>query len=79
MVEQSAALPDQDESIVHKMIPFEEACPKVIQTYTKPKEEDLAPSSGNSIKISEIFRFRKLSIVVWFEIYYVLIKTLIHD
>ena len=38
---------------------FEEACPKVIQTYTKPKEEDLAPSSGNSIKISEIFRFNR--------------------
>ena len=38
---------------------FEEACPKVIQTYTKPKEEDLAPASGDRIKISEIFRFNR--------------------
>lgn len=30
MVEQSAALPDQDESIVHKMIPFEEAYQMVL-------------------------------------------------
>jgi len=38
---------------------FEEACPKVIQTYTKQKEEDLAPASGDRIKISEIFRFNR--------------------
>ena len=38
---------------------FEEACPKVIQTYIKPKEEDLAPASGDRIKISEIFRFNR--------------------
>ena len=38
---------------------FEEEAPKVIQTYIKPKEEDLAPASGDSIKISEIFRFNR--------------------
>jgi hypothetical protein len=38
---------------------FEEEAPKVIQAYTKPKEEDLAPAEGNSIKISEIFRFNR--------------------
>jgi hypothetical protein len=31
----------------------------VIQAYTKPKEEDLAPTSGDSIKILEIFRFNR--------------------
>ena len=38
---------------------FEREAPKVIQAYTKPKEEDLAPASGNSIKILEIFRFNR--------------------
>jgi len=38
---------------------FEKEAPKVIQAYTKPKEEDLAPTSGNSIKILEIFRFNR--------------------
>jgi len=38
---------------------FEEQAPKVIQAYIKPKEEDLAPASGDSIKISEIFRFNR--------------------
>jgi hypothetical protein len=38
---------------------FEEEAPKVIQAYTKPKEEDLAPAEGDSIKISEIFRFNR--------------------
>jgi len=38
---------------------FEEEAPKVIQAYTKPREEDLAPAEGNSIKISEIFRFKR--------------------
>jgi len=38
---------------------FEEEAPKVIQTYIKPKEEDLAPASGDRIKISEIFRFNR--------------------
>ena len=32
---------------------FEEEAPRVIQTYTKPREEDLAPASGDSIKILE--------------------------
>jgi hypothetical protein len=38
---------------------FEEEAPKVIQAYIKPREEDLAPASGDRIKISEIFRFNK--------------------
>jgi hypothetical protein len=35
---------------------FEEEAPKVIQAYTKPKEEDLAPAEGDRDKISK-FRF----------------------
>jgi len=38
---------------------FEEQAPKVIQAYIKPREEDLAPARGDSIKISEIFRFSR--------------------
>jgi len=38
---------------------FEEEAPKVIQAYIKPREEDLAPASGDRIKISEIFRFNR--------------------
>jgi hypothetical protein len=38
---------------------FEKEAPKVIQAYIKPREENLAPASGNSIKISEIFRFNR--------------------
>jgi hypothetical protein len=38
---------------------FEEEAPKVIQAYIKPREENLAPASGDSIKISEIFRFNR--------------------
>jgi hypothetical protein len=38
---------------------FEEQAPKVIQAYIKPREEDLAPASGDSIKISEIFKFNR--------------------
>jgi hypothetical protein len=37
---------------------FEEEAPKVIQAYTKPKEEDLAPAEGDRDKISKI-RFGK--------------------
>jgi len=33
---------------------FEEEAPKVIQAYTKPKEEDLAPAEGDRDKISKI-------------------------
>jgi len=57
----STATPYQERNIFETHYPegtyIETA--KVIQTYTKPKEEDLAPSSGNSIKISEIFRFNR--------------------
>jgi hypothetical protein len=38
---------------------FKEEAPKVIKAYTKPREEDLVPAEGNSIKILEIFRFNR--------------------
>jgi hypothetical protein len=39
---------------------FEEEAPKVIQAYTKPKEEDLAPAEGDRGKISKISFGRNL-------------------
>jgi hypothetical protein len=39
---------------------FEEEAPKVIQAYTKPKEEDLAPAEGDRDKISKISFGRNL-------------------
>jgi hypothetical protein len=53
-------------SYYHRVLPeaeqraFEEEAPKVIQAYTKPKEEDLAPAEGDRGKISKISFGRNL-------------------